>query len=291
MRKIQVLQNQNKVQSETISNIKYANECQEFSVRMVFNGDERYTIGNRSVTVYPGNFLIINEGTTFGSEIVSDVPVNTMSVLYTGSFLNSFHRTVTSTDNELMDEPFHVPSGPVPVFPETLYPFKGDMLFNSVHLKDLFNSDVNDDVLMNEYLYHCLLNFYRVYQKEIVQKSEQLNVLKSNTRTELFRRLNNAKDYMISNYNKDISLNEICRYACLSETHFFRSFRQTFHCTPHQYLMQLRLAQSRHMLKNTNYEVKEIVSIIGFDCVSSFIRLFKNRFGVTPGNYRMGFAA
>jgi len=291
MRKIQVLQNQNKVQSETISNIKYANECQEFSVRMVFNGHERYAIGNRSVTVYPGNFLIINEGTTFGSEIVSDVPVNTMSVLYTGSFLNSFHRTVTSTDNDLIDEPFYVPAGSVPVFPETLYPFKGDMLFNSVHLKDLFNSDVNDDVLMNEYLYHCLLNFYRVYQKEIVQKSEQLNVLKSNTRTELFRRLNNAKDYMISNYNKDISLNEICRYACLSETHFFRSFRQTFHCTPHQYLMQLRLSQSRHMLKNTNYEVKEIVSIIGFDCVSSFIRLFKNRFGVTPGNYRMGVAA
>ena len=291
MRKIQVLQNQNKVQSETISNIKYANECQEFSVRMVFNGNERYTIGNRNVTVYPGNFLIINEGTIFSSEIASDVPVNTMSVLYTGPFLNSFHRTVTSTDNELMDEPFHVPSGPVPAFPETLYPFKGDMLFNSVHLKDLFNSDVNDDVLMNEYLYHCLLNFYRVYQKEIVQKSEQLNVLKSTTRTELFRRLNNAKDYMISNYNKDISLNEICRYACLSETHFFRSFRQTFHCTPHQYLMQLRLAQSRHMLKHTNYEVKEIVSIIGFDCVSSFIRLFKNRFGVTPGNYRMGFAA
>ena len=291
MRKIQVLQNQNKVQSETISKVKYANECQEFSVRMVFNGDERYTIGNRNITVYPGNFLIINEGTTFTSEISSDAPVNTMSVLYTGSFLNSFHRTIISTDNELLDEPFHVPSDSMPVFPETLYPFKGDMLFNSVHLKNLFNSEENDDVLMNEYLYHCLLNFYRVYQKEIVQKSEQLNVLKNNTRTELFRRLNNAKDYMISNYNKDISLNEICGYACLSETHFFRSFRQTFHCTPHQYLMQLRLSQSKHMLKNTNYEVKEIVSIIGFDCVSSFIRLFKSRFGVTPGSYRMGFAA
>lgn len=290
MRKVQVLKNQNKVQIETISKVKYADECQEFSVRMVFNGDEHYNIGNRNVVVYPGNFLIINEGTTFTSEIASDAPVNTMSVLYTASFLNSFHRTITSTDSELMDEPFHVPSDSMPVFPETLYPFKGDMLFNSVHLKNLFNSDVNDDVLMNEYLYHCLLNFYRVYQKEIVLKSEQLNVLKSNTRIELFRRLNNAKDYMISNYNKDISLNDICGYACLSETHFFRSFRQTFHCTPHQYLMQLRLSQSKHMLKNTTYEVKEIVSIIGFDCVSSFIRLFKNRFGVTPGSYRMRFA-
>jgi len=159
MRKTQVLQNQNKVQSETISKVKYVNECQEFSVRMVFNGDERYTIGNRNISVYPGNFLIINEGTTFTSEIASDAPVNTMSVLYTASFLNSFHRTITSTDNELMDEPFHVPTETLPLFPETLYPFKGDMLFNSVHLKNLFNSDVNDDVLMNEYLYHCLLNF------------------------------------------------------------------------------------------------------------------------------------
>jgi len=196
-----------------------------------------------------------------------------------------------SSDRLLLDDPFNVPNSPAPVFLETLYPLKGDMMFNLVHIRNLFHSEVNNDLLMNEYLYHCLFNFYRIYDKEILVKSKQLNVVNINTRNELFKRLNNAKDYIISNYNRDIQLEDICKYACLSETHFYRCFKQTFHCSPHQYLMQFRLSQAKHMLKNTNYEVREIVNLIGFDCVSSFIRLFKDRFGVTPGNYRLTTAA
>jgi AraC-like DNA-binding protein len=45
------------------------------------------------------------------------------------------------------------------------------------------------------------------------------------------------------------------------------------------------------MLKNTRYEVNEIVSMIGIDNVSSFIRFFKGRYGITPGAYRAGAVA
>ena len=291
MKKIQILNNQNKIYSEVTKNASYVNECHEFSIRMILDGQEQYKLGNKKLKIFPGNFLIINEGTIFSREIYSEIPVNTISILYGSQFLNSFHHSITSPDSVLLDEPFITPKNSLPVFLETLYPLKGDMMFNLIHLKDLFNSENSDDMLMSEYLFHSLINFYRIYNKEIIAKSEQLNVLNYKTRAELFKRLNIAKDYMISNYNQVLSLHDICRHACLSETHFYRTFKQTFHCSPHQYLIQVRLAQARYMLKNTNYEVKEIVNLIGIDCVSSFIRFFKGRYGVTPGNYRTGIAA
>jgi len=291
MKKIQILSNQNKIYSESVNQVNCLCECHEFSIRFVFNGSEVYNIGSKELGMFPDNFLIINEGTVYNRKIDSEAAVNTLSVLYTKQFLNSFHHSITSSDCVLLDGPFNPPNSYNPIFFETLYPLQGDMMFNLQHIRRLFNSEINNDLLMNEYLYHCLFNFYRIYHKEILVKSERLNVVKIRTRNELFKRLNDAKDYMISNYNKDIQLEDICNYACLSETHFYRSFRQTFHCSPHQYIIQLRLSQARHMLKTTNYEVREIVNLIGFDCVSSFIRLFRDKFGVTPGNFRLIAAA
>jgi AraC family transcriptional regulator len=291
MKKIQILNNQNKIYSESVNRISCLNERGDFSINIVFEGSELFNIGKKDLNIFPGNFLVINEGTVYNRKIDSELQVNTLSILYTNQYLNSFQHSVTSAESLLLDEPFHIPNNLRPKFLETIYPLKGDMMFNLVHIRNLFHSEANNDLLMNEYLYHCLFNFYRIYYKEILVKSEQLNVINIGARNELFKRLNNAKDYMISNYNKDIQLEDICKYACLSETHFYRSFKQTFHCSPHQYLIQLRLSQAKYMLKNTNYEVREIVNLVGFDCVSSFIRLFKDRFGVTPGNYRLTIAA
>src|SRR3569833_1746059 len=267
MKKIQILTNQNKIYSEITTSASYANECGDFSIRMVIDGHEQYKLGNKKLKIFPGNFLVINEGTVFGREIYSDIPVNTISILYGSQFLNSFHHSATSPDDALLDEPFYKPANSTPVFLETLYPFKGDMLFN-------------------QNLLHTLINFYRIYNKEILVKCDELKALSYKTRTELFRRLNIARDYMISNYSQPVTLSDICGNACLSQTHFCRTFKQTFYCSPYQYLIQVRLSRAKHMLKNTRYEVNEIVSMIGIDNVSSFIRFFKGRYGITPGAYR-----
>jgi AraC-like DNA-binding protein len=291
MKKLQILTNQNKIYSEVTTSASYANECGEFSIRMVIDGHEQYKLGNKRLKIYPGNFLVINEGTVFGREIYSEMPVNTISILYGSQFLNSFHHSVTSSDAALIDEPFYTPADSTPVFLETLYPLKGDMRFNLAHLQHLVNDESQEDMLINQYLLHSLINFYRIYNKEILAKCDELKALSYKTRTELFRRLNIAKDYMISNYNQPVTLSDICGNACLSQTHFCRTFKQTFHCSPYQYLIQVRLSRAKHMLKNTRYEVNEIVSMIGIDNVSSFIRFFKGRYGITPGAYRAGVAA
>jgi AraC-like DNA-binding protein len=175
--------------------------------------------------------------------------------------------------------------GGLTTFLETIYPCKGDIKYNLLHLIDHFNGNA-DELLLDDYIYHALLLFHRLYDKEVLYKSSCLGASNAGTRNELFKRLTLAKDFMLSNYSQDISLDDISQQSCLSSTHLFRTFKQIYKCSPHQYLIQIRLDNAKHMLKSTNYTLNEIVSLVGFTCPSTFIKLFKNKFQFTPGTYR-----
>ena len=102
----------------------------------------------------------------------------------------------------------------------------------------------------------------------------------------IIRRLNIAKDYLYSNYNQNITLDELADHACLSVNHLLRTFKQAFGVSPHQFLIQLRLQRAQLLLKSTDYSITEVVGLVGFECPSSFIRLFKTHYKITPLKYR-----
>ncbi len=136
--------------------------------------------------------------------------------------LQNFNHTV------LLDEPFEDGDFQDFSFMETIFPFSGDMKYNILHLKNHLEQDAPDDLLINEYLHHCLINYYKVYKKEVVDKSEKLIFLNSSTKVEILKRLTLAKEYIIANFNKNIELEDIARHACLSVNHLLRTFKQAY---------------------------------------------------------------
>lgn len=286
MKTIKVLYNQNKLHSEITAEASYADQKNELSLHAVFNGNESYTIGKRTVTVSAGNFLILNEGTPYDRAIYSDTLTNTFAIYFSPKFLRDFQYSYSLSDRNLLDEPMAKSLGAPATFLETIYPCKGDIKYNLLHLIDHFNENA-DELLLDEYIYHALLLFHRLYDKEVLYKSSRLDASNASTRYELFKRLSMAKDFILSNYNQDITLDDISRQSCLSPTHLFRTFKKIYSCTPHQYLIQTRLDNARHMLKTTSYTLNEIVGLVGFTCPSTFIKLFKNKFQFTPGTYRI----
>jgi AraC-like DNA-binding protein len=55
-----------------------------------------------------------------------------------------------------------------------------------------------------------------------------------------------------------------------------------FKLSPHQYIINKRLEFAKEQLLTTGDTFNEITYASGFECPSSFGRLFKERFGVTP---------
>ncbi len=279
------LRNNNRISISTGCQ-QYSGQCNtDLNLRFVLSGSESYHIGRRSLSVHPDSFLILNKGTKYSSHVDSDMPAQVFSINFDQRFMHDFKISHALSDDKLLsgcgfDDKIEYE------FNETIYPFKGDIRYNITHLKAHIDQGTNDELLLNEYLNHCLLNYFSIYKEEFVEKAEKLKFLNTSTRVEILRRLNLAKEYLYSNYNQNVSLDDIAEHACLSVNHLLRTFKQAFNITPHQFLIQLRLQRAQLLLKTTCYPVNEVVNMIGFECPSSFTRLFKSRYKITPLKYR-----
>lgn len=74
--------------------------------------------------------------------------------------------------------------------------------------------------------------------------------------------------------------------ACMSSSHFTRSFKAAFGETPHRYRQRRRLERAKRMLRETDLPVTAIAVRVGWDSLGSFTSTFAAVVGVTPTAFR-----
>jgi AraC-like DNA-binding protein len=90
---------------------------------------------------------------------------------------------------------------------------------------------------------------------------------------------------MAASFAESLSLSDLARVACLSPSHFLRTFRELFGETPHAHLTSIRVAQAKDLLKGED-SVTEICARVGFESLGSFSLLFKREVGCSPVAFR-----
>lgn len=93
-----------------------------------------------------------------------------------------------------------------------------------------------------------------------------------------------ARDYLESNYGKDISIKELTRVSNLSAFHLIRVFSAETGIPPHTYLTQVRVKRARELIAR-GLPLAQIACETGFVDQSHLTRVFKGIVGVTPGKY------
>lgn len=101
-------------------------------------------------------------------------------------------------------------------------------------------------------------------------------------------RLRRVVDRMTSDFSKDLSLDLLAEESGYSRAHFLRMFRSATGSTPHRYLRDRRLEAARDRLATGSESIIEIAYGAGFSSHSHLTRLFHERFGVTPSEFRRG---
>ena len=95
-----------------------------------------------------------------------------------------------------------------------------------------------------------------------------------------------AASYIENHFNEDISVTQLADFSHYSERHFIRMFSKTYHATPLEYIIKLRINHACIMLKNSKLTVSDIASRCGFDDSNYFSRMFKKHMGCSPTLYR-----
>lgn len=100
------------------------------------------------------------------------------------------------------------------------------------------------------------------------------------------KQMQNLFEFMQERLHLDLSLPELATVAGLSQFHFARLFKATTGESPHQYVLSLRVARARDLLREPGRPVAEIASASGFKGPVQFNRAFARIVGMTPSEYR-----
>jgi two-component system response regulator YesN len=95
-----------------------------------------------------------------------------------------------------------------------------------------------------------------------------------------------AIEYIKSNYNKDITLDEVASFVCSSSYYFSKIFKEFTGKNYVDYITELRIQKAKEMLLRGNLSIKEICFEVGYNDPNYFSRVFKKIEGVSPTEFK-----
>ena len=97
--------------------------------------------------------------------------------------------------------------------------------------------------------------------------------------------------YLAGHFAESFSVEELAERYSLSASYFSALFRKHVRQSPAEYVRKLRLAYARRLLLSSRLSIAEVGIQCGFPNTNYFVRLFRQRHGCTPGDYRAGAGA
>ena len=261
-----------------------AEHVSRLSIRCMLNGSQYYKAAGSDHMVNPENYLVLNQGQVYKTAFSNHHTLEMLLVAFRPGFAESVLHSVITNEDKLLEDPFDTPSQPVLFFEQT-YPSDPVILKIMIHLRAMMNEDIEwrkeSDL---DGIYTALLLRLMEIHRNLHSEINKLNSIRKSTRAELFRRLHVARDYMDANTDRRMSIEEVARVCWLSPHHFKRSFKSLFGMSPHRYHVQKRIQVASELLMH-RFPVSEACRQVGFENSSSFIRLFREFYHVTPKKF------
>jgi AraC-like DNA-binding protein len=104
-------------------------------------------------------------------------------------------------------------------------------------------------------------------------------------------RIERVLEHVRLHFGNPISLKQVAGIANMTEVSFSRFFKQRTGRTFVECVNEIRIDHASRMLADTTNNIAEIAFAAGFNNISNFNRIFKNRKQLTPTQYREVFAA
>lgn len=105
-------------------------------------------------------------------------------------------------------------------------------------------------------------------------------------RSEDGQKVNDVFDFLMANYENDISLEDVADIAHMSPTAFCRYFKQHTRKTYSRFLNEIRVGQACKGIIDGKHTISQICYNSGFNNISNFNRQFKKITGFTPSEYQ-----
>jgi len=193
---------------------------------------------------------------TFGKDIIQD----------TLEKLNTTSPKVDNKEWSLVDYNFH---------------FSNDVAINQILQRLIFlfaenhtSKDFFCDLMVQELIIRILQNENK---QQILDKSK----FHKNS-----GRMNFIVNYIQENLQDDLTVQKLSDKANMSESNFYKTFKQEFGISPNEFIIEQKLRLAESILKERESSIKEAYLSSGFNSFSYFCRIFKKKYKISPTQFK-----
>lgn len=142
-------------------------------------------------------------------------------------------------------------------------------------LKLLNAADKSNDFLLSGAVYNLLgqMIAYSAGSTSVTRKTATTYV-------------NLCVNYIQLNYNKRITVDELCRFVGLEHSYLYRLFQKELHTSPCEFIISYKIKKAKYLLETSSPTMDEVAQYVGYDDKSAFSKLFQKKVGITPLKYK-----
>ncbi|TDW95829.1 AraC family transcriptional regulator [Dinghuibacter silviterrae] len=251
-----------------------------FSFFLNIRGSSICSVDRRASRIDTDSYFVSNNAQQYTLQVEKGSDTETFNIHFGEFFAASVLNALVTPADRILENGRDAELSPV-------------LFFNQLHRRDVvFNELVNRlmrggiDRLFFEEQLSALLEYHLQQHRHIASRVNKLPPVKVAIRVELYKRLSRAMDAIHAGFDKVLSLDVLAVEASLSKYHFLRLFRQAYGVSPHQYMQQLRMEKAKVLLSRTQIPVADLAGLLGYKDGPSFSRLFFQRMGIYPTQYR-----
>lgn len=93
-------------------------------------------------------------------------------------------------------------------------------------------------------------------------------------------------EYMKENVYNSLSLSDICSHFMIGKSNLCNIFSTNMNTSIIKYYDSIKMFEAKKLIRSNQYTISQISEMLGYSCIHSFSRSFKNAVGCSPTAYK-----
>lgn len=246
----------------------------EMELIYIKKGIGRITVDFREYKVTGPSLVLILPGQLHSIDPFNEEAMEYENIIFSPNMLVSRQNDVTATDFLL---PLITGKITVPTVFTPVYPYYEDIIAPI---------DACDEICKTKPQGYELYVKSQLFQFFFILDNRCRNLTTTGKNKKTLDKMKIVLKYIENNYMQKITIGDIAAAVGFSESHFMRYFKETMGTSFVEYLRDYRLTIASRLLTSSDSSILNIAAETGFENLSYFNRVFKEKYKMTPRQFR-----